>query len=196
MIFFKNMSIKSKLKKIKYFQQSRQHTQPSAEAIAKEVSLYYSLIAIYKTCSNKKKYPFPTLMIRECLRAAASLENAGAQYDLGKQLMEEGQWRQSLQQEEIFANSSNERQAQQLFEEALAYLTAAERLGHVQARRLHGLCYINGWGVEVDKKKGFDLVVESIEQEGSWDKVPQIFAEIGLNKPEFFSALVKHRGKS
>lgn len=72
-------------------------------------------------------------------------------------------------------------------------MLAAEQLKHVEAKRLHGLCYINGWGVEVDKKRGFELIVESIEQENSWDKVPQIFAAMGLNKPEFFSALTQHR---
>ena len=34
---------------------------------------------------------------------------------------------------------------------------------------------------------------KAIELEQSWDKVPQIFASIGLNKPEFFSALTKMR---
>ena len=39
----------------------------------------------------------------------------------------------------------------------------------------------------------FDVNGKSIEIEQSWDKVPQIFASIGLNKPEFFSALTKMR---
>ncbi|HAT9519670.1 TPA: hypothetical protein JBC96_14495, partial [Legionella pneumophila subsp. pneumophila] len=56
-----------------------------------------------------------------------------------------------------------------------------------------GLCIINGWGVESDKNAGFELVVDSIEQEGSWDKIPQIFASMGLNKPEFFSAIMQRR---
>ena len=47
--------------------------------------------------------------------------------------------------------------------------------------------------MELDKKVGFELIVESIEQENSWDKVPQIFASMGLNKPEFFSALTQLR---
>ena len=108
---------------------------------------------------------------------------------------------------------------QQLYEEAHAYLSSAGALQHAEAKRLHGLCYINAWGVPEDKEHGFKLVVESIELEQSWDKVPQIFASIGLNsglfkpmdakswdkvpqifasiglnKPEFFSAFTKMRG--
>ncbi len=45
----------------------------------------------------------------------------------------------------------------------------------------------------MDKKRGFDLIVDSIDQENSWDKVPQIFAALGLNKPEFFSQLTQRR---
>lgn len=192
MILFKKFTIKSINKKLKSMQQNRQHNQPSAELIQKEVGLYNSLIEIYKSLNNKK-HPFSQIMIRECLRAAASLENSDAQYRLAEQLLAEAKFRMNLEKEQLFANPTNEAQAERLFNEALAHLISAENLGHIQAKRLHGLCYINGWGVEADGKKGFDLVVASIEQEGSWDKVPQIFAEIGLNKPEFFSALVKHR---
>lgn len=53
--------------------------------------------------------------------------------------------------------------------------------------------YYQWLGVESDKNTGFELVVDSIEQEGSWDKIPQIFASMGLNKPEFFSAIMQRR---
>ena len=85
---------------------------------------------------------------------------------------------------------------QACYADAHAYLSSSEKLGHIQAKRLHGLAYINGWGVPADKNRGFELIVESIDQENSWDKVPQIFKEIGLNKPEFFSALAQRRSKS
>lgn len=177
-------------------QQGRIHNQPSDELLKKEISLYHSLAEIYRSLNGNKKYPFARLMALECYRASASMDDASAQYILGRSLLDEAKCRENLQMEEVFNSVSNERQMKQLYEEALAYLEAAEKLNHIQAKRLHGLCYINGWGVPTDKKRGFDLIVSSIDDENSWDKVPQIFASIGLNKPEFFSALTQHRNKT
>lgn len=180
-------------KKLKAMQQNRVHNQPNDETLKKEIAGYYKLAAIYHALWGRKRYPFAREMELECYRAAAALDDANAQYNLGKVLLEEAKFRESLQVNGVFANPSNERQAKQLYEEAHAYLVAAEKLNHVEAKRLRGLSYINAWGVEGDKKKGFELIVESIDQENSWDKVPQIFASIGLNKPEFFSALTQFR---
>lgn len=180
-------------KKLKAMQHYRIHNQPSDEALQKEIAGYYKLAAIYKGLLGKKKYPFAHEMVLECYRAAANIDDANAQFLLGKDLLEEAKLRDELQKNVVFANPSNERQMHQLYEEALAYLLVAEKLKHIQAKRLRGLCYINGWGVTADKKSGFELIVESIEQENSWDKVPQIFASMGLNKPEFFSELTQRR---
>ncbi|MDP1603233.1 MAG: hypothetical protein Q8M03_08210 [Legionella sp.] len=196
MIFFKRLTLKSLTKKAKAMQQNRLLNQPSDAVLAKEIDLYLTMARIYQAFKSKKKNPFSDLMVRECLRAAANLDSSSAQYELGQKLLDEAKFRDNLEKEGVFANTSNHRQAHHLFEEAHAYLLSAENLGHILAKRLRGLCYINGWGVEVDKNKGFELVVASIDQENSWDKVPQIFASIGLNKPEFFSALGKHRGKN
>lgn len=193
-MLFKQFKINRIIKKIKTLQQSRVHNQPSDEAIKKEVALYHNLAKIYAAAQGQKKFPFAREMSLECFRASATLDDAIAQFTLGKNLLEEAKFRENIQLKEVFASPSNERQCKQLYEEALAYLSAAEKLNHIAAKRLHGLCYINGWGVAADKKRGFDLIVASIEDENSWDKVPQIFAAIGLNKPEFFSALTEHRG--
>ena len=142
---------------------------------------------------GKKKWPFAREMVLACYRASAMLDDAKAQYLIGKALLDEAKFRETLEKDNLFASQSNQRSMQQLYEEALAYLSAASGMEHVLARRLLGLCYINGWGVSKDNEGGFKLVVESIEIEQSWDKVPQIFASIGLNKPEFFSALTKMR---
>jgi len=181
------------IKKLKAMQQNRIHNQPGDDALKKEMAGYQALANIYKSLEGKKHYPFAHDMKHECYRAASSIDDPVAQYTLGKCLLDEAKFRESLQTNEVFANPSNERQMHQLYEEALAYLQAAEQLNSIEAKRLHGLCYINGWGVAPDKKKGFELIVDSIEQENSWDRVPQIFASIGLNKPEFFSALTQHR---
>lgn len=177
-------------------QQNRIHNQPPDEILAKEIAFYHELATIYKSLIGHKKYPYAADMVIACLRGAGNLDDANAQYEIAKIQLDEAKFRERLQLEGLFANPSNERQMKQLYEEALVYLQSAEKLGHVLAKRLHGLCYINGWGVSSDKEKGFELVVASIEQENSWDRVPQIFASIGLNKPEFFAAIMKHRKTS
>ena len=191
--FFKRLKIKRLVKKLGVLKQAREHNQPKDEAVNTEKALYHQLAHIYARLHGKKKWPFARERMLACYRAASMLHDPKAQYLLGKALLDEAKMREELEASHVFASQSNERSMGQLYEEAHAYLSAAEGLQHVEARRLHGLCYINAWGVPEDKEHGFKLVVESIELEQSWDKVPQIFASIGLNKPEFFSALTKMR---
>jgi TPR repeat protein len=194
-MFFKRFKVKRLTKKAKSMQQSRIHSQADEVTLKKEINIYYTLAEIYNKKQGKKKWPFAREMALECYRAAAGIDDSEAQYILGKNLLDEANFRRSLQQSEVFASPTNETRMNNLYSEALAYLKAAENLDHIKAKRLHGLCYINGWGLEQDKKHGFDLVVESIEMQNSWDKVPQIFADMDLNKPEFFSQLSKARNK-
>jgi hypothetical protein len=191
--FFKRLKIKRLIKKLVVLKQAREHNQPTDEAIRTEKAGYHQLAGIYAGLHGKKKWPFARERMLACYRAASMLHDAKAQYLLGKALLDEAKMREELEASHVFASQSNARSMEQLYEEAHAYLSASEGLQHVEARRLHGLCYINAWGVPEDKEHGFKLVVESIELEQSWDKVPQIFASIGLNKPEFFSALTKMR---
>lgn len=193
MCFFANFKIKRLTKKIKSLKQTRVHNQPSEEMVKKEKEYCHQLAKLYLSLDGRKKFPFAREKAFECYRAACELEDTKAQYLLGKALLEQGKFRQTLEEEGVFSSASNARQAQQLFEEALAYLQAAEKLNHIEAKRLYGLCYINGWGVTADKKRGFQYIMDSIDQENSWDRVPQIFASMGLNKPEFFSELAQHR---
>ncbi|MCL9685002.1 hypothetical protein [Legionella maioricensis] len=181
------------VKKIKSMQFNRVNNQPGDELLKREILYYFELATLYKKLKNNKKYPYADVMIVECYRAAANLDDSSAHYQLGQTFLEEAKYRQNLQNEDVFSSDANLKRTQQLFEEALVHLLAAEKLGHIAAKRLRGLCFINGWGVVEDKNAGFELVVASIEQEGSWDKVPQIFAAIGLNKPEFFAAIMQRR---
>ncbi len=195
MIFLKKFTINSLLKKIKPLQHNRLFNQVNEVMIAKEINYYLALAAIYKSLKGKKKYPFAHISEQECIRAAAALDHVPSKVNLGTHLLEDAKYRESVQQSEIFANAQNERLMQQFYEEAHAHLLSAENLGSIAAKRTRGLCFINGWGVESDKKKGFDLVVASIDQENSWDRLPEIFSKIGLNKPEFFSELGKHKSQ-
>ncbi len=193
MIFFKKLKIKRLLKHIKSLQLQREHSQPSAANIKQEVDMYHRLAAIFLSLKHHKKYPYAREMAMEAYRMSTQLEDGEAQYIVAKELIEEAKVREAMQKEGILANAVNERLMKQCYEEALAYLQAAVQLNHVQATRLYGLCYIKGFGVTPDQDKGFDYVFNSIEKEHSWDKVPHIFAEMGLNKPEYFSALMSRK---
>ena len=181
------------VKKIKSMQFNRINNQPGDELLKREILNYFELAGIYKKLLNNKKYPYAHIMLIECYRSAASLDDSSAHFQLGQIFLEEAKYRQNLQNEGVFISQANQNRTQDLFNEALVHLLAAEQLGHIAAKRLRGLCYINGWGVVEDKNVGFELVVDSIEQEGSWDKIPQIFEAIGLNKPEFFAAIMQRR---
>lgn len=181
------------IKKLKSMQVVRLHNQPKDDQLQKEIAYYFDLAKIYTKLVGSKRYPFAQVMVIESYRAAASLDDPEANYQMGLMLLNEAKFRQMIQQEGILASQANLKLCTGLYDEAHAYLLAAEQLGHIVAKRLRGLCLINGWGKEVDKNTGFELIVASIEQEGSWDKVPQLFAAMGLNKPEFFSAIMQRR---
>lgn len=193
MYSFKKFKINRLIKKIRAMQQSRINNQPGDEVIKREISYYFELAHLYKKLLTSKKEAYASVMLIEILKAASALDSAEAHYQLSKIFLDEAQFRLGLQNGGVFNSPSNSQKSQQLFDEAHAHLLTAEQLGHIEAKRLRGLSLINGWGVQPDKSKGFELVVSSIEQEGSWDKVPQIFSAMGLNKPEFFAAIMQHR---
>lgn len=174
-------------------QATRASSQPTNEQLLKEIGYYFELAKIYNSLKCCKKYPYADVMQIEAFRAAAGLDSAPAHYELGKTFLNEAKFRQGLQIDSVLNSTENLKRSAQLYEEAHAHLEAALKLGHVEAKRLKGLCYVNGWGVGIDTNKGFELIVASIEQEGSWDKVPQIFAAMGLNKPEFFAQIMQRR---
>jgi len=193
---WKSFKIKRLIKKLSVMQKNRIHNQQTDEKLNKEKKIYHQLATIYSKLEGKKRFPFARESKLACYRAAGMIDDVGAQFTLGQECLNEAKYRQGLENGGVFASQNNVRTMNQLFEEAHAFLLSAEKLGHVVAKRTRGVCYINGWGVKEDKSFGFELVVASIQQENSWDKVPQIFASIGLNKPEFFSALTQARNKS
>ena len=193
MFSMSHWKIKRITKKIKSMQLSRVHSQPSDQLLKREVLYYFELASRYKKLIGKKKFPFAEVMVIESYKGAANLNDSSAHYQLGQLFLNEGKFRRALQNEGVFNSEENTKRCLSAFEQAHAHLFAAEKLGHVGAKRLRGLAIINGWGQPSDKNTGFELVVDSIELEGSWDKVPQIFASMGLNKPEFFSAIMQRR---
>lgn len=174
-------------------QRARLNSPVDESDLIKERRFYQELASIYESLVGNKKFPYAQVLQQACYRAAADIDDVEAKFWLGRYLLEEAKIRDQLQQEELFSSRINQRNMSLQYEEAHAWLQAAQQFNHVESLRLQGLAYINGWGVSVDKEKGFSMVVRSIELENSWDKIPEIFARIGLNKPEFFSALTSHR---
>lgn len=196
MRLIKNFTLNRIKKKLKGIEQQRLSGQPSDDILKKEIALYHKLVNIYRSLLGHKKYPFAREEAQEALRAASALDDTEAQYLLGNELIDEANLRHELQEGEICASQSNEDRMENLYREGLTYITAASKKKHILAMRKLGLCHIHGWGMPADLEKGMEYIMHSIDEEGGWGKVPQIFASIGLNKPEFFAALTKFRKNS
>lgn len=195
MCFLKKLRIKWLTKKLVVLQQNRLNHQVKDEAIKKECKIYHKLYYLYTNMHGKKHYPFALEMAIECLRIAAQINDIPAQFILGKRFLDEAKWREDLEQQKLFSSAANQKLMQNLYIQAHSYLSQADKEGHILAKRYFGLCYIFGWGTKIDKDKGFAMVVDSIAKENAWNKTPQIFAQIGLNKPEFYEALMQQKEK-
>jgi hypothetical protein len=191
--WLKRFKIKRLQKAIKVMATSRMNNTATSEGVRKEISLYFELAKQYESVERKKKHPFARLQALACYRSAAALDDAAAQFVVGQRSLEEAKVRDELQNSGVFLSESNSAFLKLLYQDVHAFLLSAEKHQHIKAKRIRGLCYINGWGVPVDKNMGFDLVVASIEQENSWDRVQKIFAELGINNSAFFSELFQHR---
>lgn len=193
MTFFSRMKINSLKKKIKALVNNRENNPVSDDDLKKEINLYYDLAKLYEKVQCKKGFEHADKLALECYRAAASLEDIEATYILSERFMELGKfWDQVI--EDVFDSKMHQQYADKTYEEAFAYLKLAEEKGSFKAKRLHGLAYINGWGVESNLEHGFKLITASIEQEGAWDRATEILKELDLNKPEFMSYIMSNRG--
>lgn len=182
-------------KKIEPLYKKRLESSATDIEIKKEIALHKKLIDIYKKKRFSKRFPHAAIYIREGYRVAANLNDAESQYELSKILFEKGRFWDDMKKS-IYAAKIHDTYAKECYREAFAFLQAAEDQGHALAKRLHGQAYINGWGIQSDEDRGFKLIVASIEQEKAWDKATQIFEELGLNKPEFFSSIMDIKNKS
>lgn len=194
MMIFIEWKLKKLIKKAAFYYKNRQANAVSDNQIAKEVGICYRIASIYDKNRFSKKFPHAKEYALEYYRLAASLNDVKATYIVGNRLLEEGKFWQALSNTHLQCKA-HEKYSELYFREAFAYLEKADENNYPLAKRLLGLAYINGWGVEVQSEKGFKMVVDSIEQEGSWDKATDLFKELGLNKPEFFTALMEMRNK-
>lgn len=190
--FMKRWKIRSLEKKVANLAKAREHTDPSDQDRAKEIALHYELAHLHEALQYSKAFPYARFSALESYRNASALGDPKAEYILGQRFLDQGRFWAGLVAGP-FACNAHKKYAQDTFSEAFVFLQAAENQGYALAKRLRGVAFINGWGVEADPDKGFQLVIDSIQQEGAWDKATQIFSELGLNKPEFFSYIMSAR---
>lgn len=180
------MKLNSLRKKVKKNNDKREAGAPAN--IDQEVKILLDLAMFYEERIFDKDVPDAALLAQESYRAAAVLGSAEGQFCLGKLFLERGRfWTETFSS--ILSSSIQKQYAENCYREGFQYLTSAQENRHALATRLHGMSYVNGWGVRQDLDKGYRMVVKSIDMEGSWDDATKIFEKLGLNSAEFFSAL-------
>jgi hypothetical protein len=191
-LWLKKWKEKRLLKKIALLQRNRENNQVNQQKLDDEIKLLNELFNFYHKNRKNKNFPLAKAAQENCMRMAVSLGDQKALLWLGKTLLEEAKERDVWQRAGVLANTHNQKVTEDLFFQAHGFLKESAKI-NVDAQRLLALCSIHGWGEPIDRKKGFGLLVESINREDSWDKLPEIFAKIGLNKPEFLKELIKFR---
>lgn len=187
MNIFQKMKLKGLQKKVQVLYNKRE--RGDNVDVKFEIKAQLDLAHFYDKHFFDAKLPNAEIYALECYRAAALLGSPEAQYIFGQRQMEKGkfwsQWAAGM-----YGRAIHKKYAQDCYEEAFNYLEKSEAGGYPLAKRLRGLALINGWGVAKDKDRGFKLIVASIEDEKAWDRAMQIFTDLGLNTPEFFSSIV------
>lgn len=192
------MNILSRLK-LKSLQKAadklfHQREQGGNVDVKHEANAQLALANFYRQHLFDKGLPNAERLMQESYRNAALLGSLQAQYQFGKLKLQRGKfWQQWAAGQ--YGRDIHETYAKQCYQEAFNYLSEAEQGNYPQAVRLHGMAYIHGWGIEQDKDKGFKLIVKSIDLEEAWDRATQIFEELGLNTPEFFSTIMAIKEK-
>lgn len=193
-MFLSKLRWKSLQKKLTRFVETRRNNPVSDVEIKKEVALHHEIAKFCRAHLFDKKFPYAEIYLLESYRAAAALGDVNALYVLGELLFKKARFWDTLSQG-VYGCKAHQKYARDLYEEAFTYLLEAEKQNHPLAKRLHGLATIHGWGIAAEKNKGFEMIVESIELENAWDRATKIFDELGLNKPEFFSAIMSLKQK-
>ena len=171
------------------------YDQEGSDAKLKALSqAFYAMAAFYEKHRFDRDLPYAEFHALECYRVLSSFQDAKAQYVLGERLLNYAKFWEDLARNPLYKTNKPKAYAQSFFAEALVYLQAADEQNYSLARRLLGMAYIHGWGSDPNLEKGYQLVLESIDLEQAWGKATQIFDNLKLNSPEFFSALRAYKG--
>jgi TPR repeat protein len=192
-LWMKKIKEKRLLKKIKSLLDQRKLNQVNDKQLLEEINLLNQLAKLYGQLQKYiKDYPYALEMQVSAYRSAAELNDKEAYLWLAQELLRHARACEQWQLGEVLASDFNHSQQEHYYKQAHAFLELASA-NNTDAIRLMGLCYIHGWGFVIDRKKGFSLIVDSINKDNSWDKLPEIFSKMGLNKPEFLSELIRFR---
>ncbi len=186
---FSKWKMRSLRKKANAMHAKRKQDNVSDQAIQKEIKIHKQLVKVYKKLQYSKKHPYVGLLLQESYRVASSINDAESQYNLSKIMFDKANFLKDLQST-CYEADIHKKYIEDTFKEAFSFMSAAEEQRYAMAIRLHGLALIHGWGIETNQEEGFKYIVNSIDQEGSWNKATHIFEELGLNKPEFFNSIM------
>lgn len=189
MILFKRFQLNRLRKKVGILCQERLSNEVPDAAVQKEIVLYKKIGRIYDAMYRSKKFPYVREMAIESYRLAADLGDVHSIRTVGERLLEFGKFWESMEGT-LYYNDVHAVYKRQYFDEAFLYLNTANDLDDVISKRLLGLSYINAWGVEADVDRGLTYVIESLDLEDAWPRSSAIFAELGLDKPEFFKKIM------
>lgn len=190
MNIFKKMQFNSLIKKVRKYHQIRE--QGTQTNIQDEIQALCKLAALYDANRYDKKLPKAEYLAMEYYRVAAALGDPESQYRCGQYFLEQGKFWDAWSRD-IYGDDIHKKYAADAYQEAFQYLNTAAKNGYALAKRLHGLAYIYGWGVDRNTETGFQYVLDSIEMEGAWDRATKILDELKLNSPEFFAALMSYQ---
>ncbi len=189
---FQKMKLAALTKKIEKL--IRQREAGDNKAATKEINLQLELGKFYDQRSYDKTVPYANLLALEAYRAAGMLGDPNAQFIFADRMLQQANFWQNYANS-IHGSNIHHKYADRAYNEAHAHLDQAIMHGHILAKRIKGLCFIRGWGIEMNTEKGANMVIESIKEEGTWDKANKIFEELGLHSPEIFASLMHQVAK-
>lgn len=189
MIFFKQRKLNRLRKKVGILSSNRLTNPVSDSLVKKEINLYKKLAVVYDSLTKSKKFPFAREMAIESYRLASELGDSEASRIVGQRLLEKGQFWDGMT-DTLYFDQVHDSYKKTCFDAAVLFLKTASDKGDAIGKRLLGVAYVNGFGVEIDMDQGLKLIMESLDLENAWPRSAQIFAELGLNKPDFFTKLM------
>ena len=194
MLFWKKRKLNKLLKKVALLSEIRSTNNVADAVLKREIEMYKKIAVIYLSLVGSRDFKFAKESAYECYRLTAKLGDVESMRVLGEYRLDEGKFWSGYDGTYLNDPEIHPKYAKRCFEEAVSLLKTASNLEDAPSRRLFGLMHVNGWGMEVDIDEGLKLIVNSLDLENSWNDSSRIFAELGLNKPEFFAKLMSMKG--
>lgn len=189
MNFFAKRKMKALRKKVQKARDQTERGGGKNADVKNEITAQLELAKFYEKHYFDKDLPKAEVYALECYRAAAILGDVKAQFICGQRLLDQAKFWDVWSRSPIYGLAIHKKYAAGLYEEAFSFLRSAETNEYPFAKRLLGMIHIHGWGMTPNLDLGYQLVLDSIDQEKAWDRATKIFDELKLNSPQFFAAL-------